>query len=242
MTNRRDVLQGTLLALLGEQVAKATVITGKLPWRPGAGSPPQPVEPGGWRFFTSSEAAAVEALAERIIPADPQTLGGKDAGCAVFIDRQLAGPYGHQAGLYTSPPFNKGVEQQGPQSADGPAMQYRKALAALDQHCVSTEGGKTFAQLSPEKQDRMLSDLESGALQFAEIDGKAFFKSLVKDMQTGFFADPIYGGNKDMCGWKMIGFPGAHYDYRDWVGRHNQRYPHPPVSISGRPEWTPKNA
>ena len=50
----------------------------------------------------------------------------------------------------------------------------------------------------------------------------------------GFFADPIYGGNRDMCAWKMIGFPGARYDYRDWVGRHNERYPHPPVSIGGR--------
>lgn len=39
----------------------------------------------------------------------------------------------------------------------------------------------------------------------------------------------------------MIGFPGAYYDYREWVGRHNERSPHPPVGISGRPEWTPKN-
>jgi gluconate 2-dehydrogenase gamma chain len=45
-----------------------------------------------------------------------------------------------------------------------------------------------------------------------------------------------------MCGWKMIGYPGAHYDYRDWIGRHNERYPHAPVSIAGRPDWTPKQA
>ncbi|MBV9727128.1 MAG: gluconate 2-dehydrogenase subunit 3 family protein, partial [Gammaproteobacteria bacterium] len=50
-----------------------------------------------------------------------------------------------------------------------------------------------------------------------------------------------YGGNRDMCSWKMIGFPGARYDYRDWVGRHNERYPYPPVSIAGRPDWTPKS-
>ena len=241
MTNRRDVLYGTFVALLGEQVAKAAVIAGQLPWRTGGGSPPQVVEPSGWQYFTPAEVAAMEALADRIIPSDPQTCGGKDAGCAVFIDRQLAGPYGHHAGLYMSPPFTKGVEQQGPQSAEGPALLYRKALAALDRHCESQAGGKTFAQLPPEQQDRTLSDLESGALQLSEVDGKAFFRALVKDVQMGFFADPIYGGNKDMCGWKMIGFPGAHYDYRDWVGRHNERYPHPPVSISGRPEWTPKN-
>ena len=56
----------------------------------------------------------------------------------------------------------------------------------------------------------------------------------MKDTREGFFADPIYGGNRDMVGWKMIGFPGARYDYRDWVSRHNERYPYPPVSIQGR--------
>jgi gluconate 2-dehydrogenase gamma chain len=31
----------------------------------------------------------------------------------------------------------------------------------------------------------------------------------------------------------MIGFPGARYDYRDWVGRHNERFPLPPIGIGG---------
>jgi hypothetical protein len=48
---------------------------------------------------------------------------------------------------------------------------------------------------------------------------------------TGFFADPVYGGNKDMASWKMIGFPGAHYNYREWVDRHNQPVTLAPVSI-----------
>jgi gluconate 2-dehydrogenase gamma chain len=82
--------------------------------------------------------------------------------------------------------------------------------------------------------------LESGAVELEGVDGKGFFDILLKDLQGGFFADPVYGGNRDMCAWKMIGFPGARYDYRDWVARHNERYPYPPVSIAGRPEWTPK--
>jgi gluconate 2-dehydrogenase gamma chain len=45
-----------------------------------------------------------------------------------------------------------------------------------------------------------------------------------------------------MAGWKMIGFPGARYDYRDWVSRHNERYPYPPVSIQSRAGWTPGKA
>jgi gluconate 2-dehydrogenase gamma chain len=61
---------------------------------------------------------------------------------------------------------------------------------------------------------------------------------VIKDVQMGFFADPIYGGNRDMAGWKMIGFPGARYNYLDWISRHNERFPLPPVSITGRAEWT----
>lgn len=236
---RRDLLVSTALVIVAER-AGAGIIAGHLPWRPNSASPPPEAEPGGWRFFNPDEAAAVESLADRIIPPDPQTPGGKEAGCAVFIDRQLAGPYGRQAGLYIRPPFAKGMKQQGPQSADGPAATYRKALAALDRYCRSREGGKSFAAAPTDRQDAVLSGIESGTVQLEGVDGKAFFESLLKDVQEGFFADPVYGGNRDMCAWKMIGFPGARYDYRDWVGRHNERYPHAPVSISGRPEWTPK--
>ena len=240
--SRRDVLIGSALVLLGEAAARAGIIEGHLPWRPGSGSPPTTVEPGPWIFFTPAESLTVEALADRIIPPDPQTPGGKDAGCAVFLDRQLAGRYGRQAGLYTHPPFTKGTKEQGPQSADGPAALYRTALAALDRHCRAQPGGKSFPEMSAEQQDGILSSIEAGTLQLDGSDAQMFFKTLVKDMQEGFFADPIYGGNRDMCGWKMIGFPGAHYDYREWVGRHNERYPYPPVGISGRPEWTPKGS
>jgi gluconate 2-dehydrogenase gamma chain len=242
MTNlsRRDLLAATALVIVSETVARAGVVSGHLPWQPDAGSPPEAVRSGAWQFFTEQEAAAVEALADRIIPPDPQTLGGKDAGCAVFIDRQLAGAYGHRQGLYTRGPFVKGIKEQGPQSAQNPAETYRAALAALDRYCKSKEGGKSWIELPGERQDELLHAVESGTVELEGIDTKSFFETLLKDMQEGFFADPIYGGNRDMCAWKMIGFPGARYDYRDWVGRHNERYPYPPVSIAGRPDWTPK--
>jgi gluconate 2-dehydrogenase gamma chain len=44
-----------------------------------------------------------------------------------------------------------------------------------------------------------------------------------------------------MVGWRMIGYPGARYNYLDWVHRHNERFPLPPVSIAGRADWTPKS-
>jgi gluconate 2-dehydrogenase gamma chain len=182
----------------------------------------------------------MEAIADRIIPPDPQTPGGKDSGCAVFVDRQLAGPYGRQDALYTRPPFQPGAKNQGPQSDTGPAQQYRTALAALDRAVGSKYSGKAFAELSDDDKDAFLKGMESGDLKLEGADGKAFLEQVVKDVQMGFFADPIYGGNRDMVAWKMIGYPGARYNYLDWIDRHNERLPLPPVSISGRAEWTPK--
>jgi gluconate 2-dehydrogenase gamma chain len=231
---RRDLLTGTALVLVGEKLASAEVISGRLPWHPDATAAPEPTKPGPWKFFTDDEAVVVEAAVDRIIPADPGTPGGKDAGCAVFIDRQLAGGYGQQQGLYTQGPFQHGSKQQGPQSQDGPAALYRAGLAALDRYCRGQLGGKSFAELPVERQDEVLHGLESSTLKLEGADGDKFFEQLLKDTQQGFFADPVYGGNRDMCAWKMIGFPGAVYDYRDWIGRHNQRYPHPPVSILAR--------
>jgi len=243
---RRELLAGTALALLGRH-AHAGIIAGQLPWAPDAGSPPEPVRPGPWQFFSAQEAAAVEALAERIIPADPQTPGGREAGCAVFLDRQLAGAYGRAAGLYDRGPFQQGLEQQGPQSPLTPAQLYRSGLAALERYCrepVAPAGAaadnSAFAALASARQDALLAAMESGTLPLSGVDVRHFFETLLKDVQQGFFADPIYGGNRDMCAWKMIGFPGARYDYRDWVGRHNERYPRPPVSLLGRAAWTPR--
>jgi gluconate 2-dehydrogenase gamma chain len=176
----------------------------------------------------------VEAIVDRLIPADELTAGGKDLGCAVFIDRQLAGPYGHFGGLYMKGPFPHGTKEQGLQSEVTPAEHYRKALAGLDAHCRQAFG-KNFAALLDAQKDAVIKDLEDDTLKLAEGSGQDFFKQILNDTHTGFFADPIYGGNKDMASWKMIGFPGAHYDYREWVDRPNQPVTLAPASIKDHP-------
>ena len=238
--HRRDLLAGTALFLLSGISARGSIIKGTLPWVPNAGSPPEPARPGPWHFFTSDEARAIEAIADRIIPADAETPGGKDAGCGVYLDRQLAGPYGRHEGLYDRPPFMKGTKEQGHQSAGGFAKMYREGLAALDRACKGAFYGRTFVELPDDNKDQVLQGLESGEFKLEGADNKEFFEQLLKDIQQGFFADPIYGGNRDMCAWKMIGFPGARYNYLDWIDRHNERFPLPPVSIAGRIDWTPK--
>jgi gluconate 2-dehydrogenase gamma chain len=238
--HRRELLAGAAYLLLGLSRAHGTIIVDHLPWTPNAGNPPDAAVPGPWHFFSVDEGRAMEAIADCIIPPDPQTPGGKDSGCAVFVDRQLAGPYGRQDGLYIRPPFQTGTKSQGPQSEAGPAQKYREALAALDRVCKSKYSGKAFADLSATDKDAALNALESGDLKLDGADGKAFFEQAIKDIQMGFFADPIYGGNRDMVAWKMIGYPGARYNYLDWVNRHNERFPLPPVSITGRAEWNPQ--
>ncbi len=243
MTDRRKFLISAAIWFAGTtSLTRATIIRDQMPWSPFPSSAPEIERPGPWQFFTSDEGRAIEALVDRIIPPDPETPGGKEAGCAVFIDRQLKGPYGNSEGLYMRGPFVKGTKQQGPQSSQTPAELYRKGLAALDKYCKDNRGNKSFADLSAEQQDDVLKQIEAGKIKFDEVDAEGFFSALLKHVPEGFFSDPIHGGNHDMVGWKMIGFPGIRYDYRDWVKRHNERYPYPPVSIAGRSDWTPRKS
>ncbi len=233
---RRQLLASTGLTLLTFAAsAKAAEISGHLPWRPFAGLPPDPLPGGKWYVFTPAEARTVEAIVDRLIPSDDLSVGGKDAGCASFIDRQLAGSYGSSDRLYMQGPFAAGLPTQGYQGAAPPLARYKAGLAALDQHVKEAFAGKAFADLPAADQDKVLKDFEGGKVAYAGAVG--FFNLVLQNTMEGFFADPIYGGNRDMAGWKFIGFPGARYDYRAYVGQHNKPFPLPPVSIAGRPEW-----
>ena len=111
--SRRALLASTAALLVASATAgRARTITQELPWEPGMATPwfRCVLVPG---FFSADEAALVEAVVDRLIPSDDRGPGGKDAGCAVFIDRQLAGPYGRGDGLYLKPPFLRGVATQG---------------------------------------------------------------------------------------------------------------------------------
>jgi gluconate 2-dehydrogenase gamma chain len=238
--NRRQLLgSSAVLLLLNSSAVRAAIIKDGIPWKPGAGDPPEAVTPDGWKYFTPQEAATVEAFVERLIPPDDLSPSGKDCGCAVYIDRQLAGPYGRFEGYYMSGPFQEGTKQQGPQSPVTPAQHYRNALAALDKACRAEFADSAFSELSADQKDEVIKGLEDGSLKLDGTDSQDFFKLILKDTQTGFLADPIYGGNKDMASWKMIGFPGAHYDYRDWIDRHNQKVTLPFVGIADHPNWKP---
>ncbi|RQT41415.1 gluconate 2-dehydrogenase subunit 3 family protein [Burkholderia cepacia] len=230
---RRKFLSSMLLFVAGVATAKAKIIFGGMPWFKDPAVLPDPVVAGGWTFFTADEAETVEAISDRLIPADELGMGGKEAGCAVFIDRQLSGDYGKAATQYRLGEFKKGTPQQGPQFSDTPAERYRKGLAALDSHCRESFRQR-FVAMSPDRQDALLSQIETGQVALGEIEPKAFFNMVLQNVREGYFADPIYGGNKDMAGWKMLGFPGARYDFRDVIGRRGEDLKIIPISLIGR--------
>jgi gluconate 2-dehydrogenase gamma chain len=141
------------------------------------------------RFFTESEALIVAAAASRIFPSDDSGPGAKEAGVVIFIDRQLAGPYGRDRYRYTQGPFDENAAPEfGYQGKATPKETYREGLKGL----------KGFDRLSPEEQDKQLKQIETSH----------FFALLRQNTIEGMFCDPVHGGNADMVGWQLVGFPG----------------------------------
>ena len=234
-------MSAMLLAGTAGQALARDYPGGVLPWNAYSSAPPVQVVPGGWHFFTPAEAQMVEEIVDRIIPEDELSIGGKEAGCALYIDRQLAGYYGDSSRLYTKGPFLPGLPTQGYQGEATPAQRYRRGLAAIAKYLKAEKSGATFASLSDDDKDAFLKDLEAGKIELPDkVNAKSFFQLILGNTMEGFFADPIYGGNKDMVSWKMLGFPGARYDYREYVSKHNEPFPLPPVSIAGATDWQTK--
>jgi gluconate 2-dehydrogenase gamma chain len=211
-------------------------IRGAVPWQEGGADVPPGVSGSGYEYFTPAEAAFIEAAVARLIPDDPVGPGALEANVPFFLDRQLSGPYGRGDHYYLAGPWSKGVPEQGYQSRFNPAQLYRAAIAAVDQYVGKAFNGVAFAKLATADQDHVLQGLESGEIKLdGGVDSKPFFALLLQNTLEGYFSDPIYGGNKDMGAWKMIGFPGARYDYKEWVSRHGERVPFEPVGLMGRP-------
>ncbi len=184
-------------------------------------------------YFTPPEIAFVDAAVDRLIPTDELGPGAKDAGVTFFIDQQLAGPFGRAERWYMQGPFRNGTDEQGYQSKLTPAQLYRHAILAVDEYC-QRKLGKRFADLGKASQDQVLHGLENGKVEVSGMPAKEFFKMLWQNTQEGYFADPIYGGNRDFAGWKLIGFPGPRYNYVNEIEQYGKAYTLPTVGLAGR--------
>ncbi len=173
------------------KTATAKIPTSKSPTA--AGAPAEHAveifEGGHGVFFNDEHAATVAAFAERLMPGAPGKPGATDANVINYIDLALAGAYADQQDFY------------------------RRGLAQLDAYCRKAYD-QPFAKLSAAQQDDVISALEQGkASEFEFPTAQAFFNTLRAHTMEGMFADPVYGGNKDFAGWKLVGFPGVQLFY-----------------------------
>ena len=187
-------------------------------------------------YFSADEYRFLQAAVARLIPKDDLGPGALEAGVPEFIDRQMNTPYAAGSNWYMQGPFNPAAaKEMGYQLKLNVREIYRLGIAAANQWC-SKNLGKAFADLSAEEQDKALAAMEKGvdaADGFDALPSATFFSMLWGNTKEGFFSDPMHGGNKDMVGWKLIGFPGARADFMDWIER-DVAYPLPPVSIRGQ--------
>jgi gluconate 2-dehydrogenase gamma chain len=171
-------------------------------------------------FFNEREARFIDALSARIIPGNEHDPGAREARAVVFIDGTLAGA-----------------------NADLQPL-YRSALRELDELCEERHG-RPFIELSDDEQDSLLTEI-SDTIQMLAADHAAaarsaggsetvrdappttrderlaFFFTVVREhVVQGTFCDPVYGGNHNGVGWKLVGFPGAYWGYPEHQGKRN---------------------
>jgi gluconate 2-dehydrogenase gamma chain len=165
-------------------------------------------------FFDETEALIVAAAVSRIFPSDESGPGAKEAGVVVYIDRQLAGPYGRDRDRYLQGPFEEGARELGYQGKTTRREIYREGAKKLS----------GFDRQPPADQDAALKQIET----------TEFFALLRQHTIEGMFSDPMHGGNIDMIGWQLIGFPGPQMSYLDDVDKHfGEAFRPKPVSLVG---------
>jgi gluconate 2-dehydrogenase gamma chain len=226
---RRDFLKG---AVVGGAAAATTTTSLDLTTSAQAQQPAAPAA-AAYSFLNLAEAAFVEALVDHMVPADELTPKGTDVGINVYIDRALAGAWGKGDRLYMQGPWKPGVPSQGYQLPLTPAQLYRAGIEATNLHCQKTYG-KPFDRLDEKQREEVLVGLSSGKLTFdSGLPARVFWTTVYQTVMEGMFADPIYGGNRDKVGWKLIGFPGVIEVNRENVAKYRDKpFPTNPLSIA----------
>ncbi len=182
-------------------------------------------------YFGEHEWETVDAAMARMIPTDHEP-GAKEAETVRFLDRYLSGT-GY---IYAKPDGSGFIELSGARAdawtrrVEGLRARYSDGIAELDDRARALHGD-VFKALGCEQQDEVLRDVEAGGgtaavdVPATAVPGEAapaepslqqavneeaidFVSLLALHTRQGFYADPIYGGNKDHVGWDVIGFPG----------------------------------
>ena len=229
--DRRDFLKGAVVGGAAAAGGTSAIVTPEIAQaqQPAAAAP----EPAGYAFLNLDEAAFVEALVDHMIPADEISPKGTDLGVNIYIDRALAGAWGKGERLYMQGPWKQGSPSQGYQLPLTPAQLYRAGIEATNAHCRKAYG-KSFDRIESAQREEVLTGLSTAKITFDNrLPVGMFWTTLYQTVIEGMYSDPIYGGNRNKAGWKMIGFPGAIAVHRENVEKFKDKpFPNNPVSIA----------
>lgn len=232
------------------------------PWPNIEGPPDTPSEPptGGFQALTEQEAAVIEALTARILPGSPEDPGAREAGVVYYIDFVLSTNEGINMSVYLAGPYAQAYEGDEPpdevegvvwvsadeisrygyQSALTPLQIVQQGVAVVEEHARQNLGGGV-ADLSEDQQDEIIWSLLRDEIDGfdANMTGPSFFLTLRRYTSEGMFSDPAYGGNRDMVGWSLVGYPGAQRAYAPDEMLMEDRPPREPQSIHSLPHFHP---
>jgi hypothetical protein len=194
--------------------------------------------PRAMTVLTEQEAATIEALMARILPGTPADPGARDAGVIYYLDHMLSIEGGFPEATYRTGPYARTyegdeppedeetalatgsvwipaaeIERYGYQSPLTPLEVYQHGVAAVNRY-AQEEFGRPVPELSEDEQDQIVTALlENEASGFELFLPDAFFHTLRRHTSEGMFSDPLYGGNNELAGWRLIGYPGAQRAY-----------------------------
>ncbi|QQK76827.1 gluconate 2-dehydrogenase subunit 3 family protein [Salicibibacter cibarius] len=182
-------------------------------------------------FFTrDADFNVLSAATERIFPEDDNGPGAIGLGVPYFIDRQLAGSWGDNIHEYMQGPFSQGEDSQGFQSALTRGQIFLQGVRQINE--VSQDGfGEAFADLEEEQQNEILSAFEDGEVDMRGVTSPTFFNMLLQGTLQGAYSDPLYGGNRNMDGWRMKEYPGPVMSYMNEI-EEEEFIVMDPISIS----------
>jgi gluconate 2-dehydrogenase gamma chain len=234
-------------AVVGGAVAVIVPQPQTAPAQQGAPAPAQQVAPppvqqaapalsptsATYAYLNLQEQAFVEALVDHMVPADALSPKGTDLGINIYIDRALAGGWGKGERLYLQGPWRESVPSQGYQLPLTPADLYRAGIVAANAFCVKTYG-KSFDKITESQREEFLLGLQAGKVTFENgPPARVFFATMYQTVMEGMFSDPIYGGNRNKAGWKIIGFPGViAVHYQNVEKFRDKKYTADPLSIA----------
>jgi gluconate 2-dehydrogenase gamma chain len=212
MPKRRQFLRVAAISVGGSLIYTLD----RQPFRLSAQEPPknQSVLRVPLKFFDEGQALVIAAVAARIFPSDASGPGAPEANVVIYIDRQLAGPYGRDRFRYAQPPFEQGTPEQGYQGKQTPREIFLEGIREL---------GLDFHRLPEVAQDAKLRGIER----------TRFFQLMRQHVVEGMFCDPMHEGNKDLIGWQLIGFPGPYMSWASEMDKHDgERFRPKPKSLA----------